>query len=213
MAAPEPKAPLPPTLPAYETPAELNRQLNEALQARRKGITRARLAEEEADTLRRGGFIEPSTERRQHGLVVRSDNQIPDINGDIGDPFIALDTLSTMLRKGTIQPELCSVGEKFHDTFRRASLDQLHAAALIRIPSPAMWWREGGGNDQARRQIAEAIRALGGEISLSASCAWHVLGLEWSLREWSIKALRSNVAQASGVLISTLWVLKPHFLA
>ena len=67
------------------------------------------------------------------------------------------------------------------------------------------------GNERARRQVARAIRALGGAGSVAASCAWHVLGLEWSLREWSQKALRGKVDQAAGVLVAALAILDPHF--
>ena len=154
--------------------------------------------------------------RLAQGPVLAVASQLPDINGDIGSPYMALCTLKVMERNGTITRDQAIAGEQFRDCFRRAGLDGLHAAALERIPSAAMWWREGGGNERARREVAEAIRSLGGEISPTASCAWHVLGLEWSLREWCDKQRFIRISKpivASGILIGALDVLTRQFPA
>ncbi len=154
--------------------------------------------------------------RRNQGPVLAIASQITDANGDIGAPFLALCTLKVMERNGTITRDQAIAGEQFRDCFRRAGLDGLHAAALERIPSAAAWWREGGGNERARREVADAIRSLGGEISVTASCAWHVLGLEWSLREWIDKQRFIRISKpvmASGILIGALDVLTRQFPA
>jgi hypothetical protein len=154
--------------------------------------------------------------RLAHGPILAVADQIMDINGDIGAPFMALCTLKVMERNGTITRDQAIAGEQFRDCFRRAGLDALHAAALVRLPGPASWWREGGGNERARRDVAEAIRSLGGEISPTASCAWHVLGLEWSLREWVDKQRFIRISKpivASGILIGALDVLTRQFPA
>jgi len=153
--------------------------------------------------------VRPSAERRQHGRIERVRRQIADSQGLIGDPWVALSTLAQMERAGTITPRQRRAGDAFHDCFRRAGLDSLKAAPLVRVGAGAADWHN--GNEAARRRIAAAIRCLGGDATILASCAWHVLGLEWSLREWAAKSLGGKVDRASGVVIATLALLEPHF--
>jgi hypothetical protein len=136
-------------------------------------------------------------------------NQIPDSEGGIGVPLIALSALAIMERHNTITPQMRGIGETFHTQFRLASLDGLKAASVDRIPmnfSVASW--RAGGNERARRRVADAIKLLGGDATVPASCAWHVLGLEWSLREWAAIWLRGNKDHASGAVITTLSLLE-----
>lgn len=158
--------------------------------------------------------IAPTAERRRHDRIERAAQQMADARRLIGLPYIALSTLAVMQRAGTITPRQRDAGEEFHRLFRLAALDGLKAAALDRIPAVGGCNAYGAAsNERARRMIGEAIRALGGEGTLRASCAWHVLGLEWSLRQWSEKALRGNVDRAAGAVIVTLEILQPVFSA
>ncbi len=155
-------------------------------------------------------LIEPA--RLGQGEVMALKQQITDSRGMIGVPLIALSTLATMERKGTINRQQRMVGDAFHAVFRMAGLDELRAADMARIAAPGAGCRvEHGGGEHARRRIAGAMTLLGGQRSVAASCAWHVLGLEWSLREWAAQATACNVDRATGVLIAVLGSLDPHF--
>jgi hypothetical protein len=102
----------------------------------------------------------------------------------------------------------------FRTLFRSAALDGLRATSLLRLP--------GGGGDPmterqatARQRVAAALDALGGHDSAAGSCAWHVVGLEMSVREWAMRQGWGGrpVAppQAQGMLVATLSVLAGHF--
>jgi len=74
---------------------------------------------------------------------------------------------------------------------------RFRAADLSRVPGA-----HGRGSDPptwARKRVSEAISALGGQGSLVASCLWHVIGLEWSIRAGagSRPVSRTRRAQAS----------------
>ena len=101
-------------------------------------------------------------------------------------------------------------GAVFRRQFRVAALDQLRAMPLMRIP--------GGSGDSltdrqvaAREQVAHAMMALGGFESAAGSCAWHVVGLECSVREWALRqgwgGRSVGHAQAQGMLVAALGVL------
>ncbi|MGD6652191.1 hypothetical protein VWW24_22845, partial [Xanthomonas citri pv. citri] len=51
--------------------------------------------------------------------------------------------------------------------------------------------------------------------SAAGSCAWHVLGLEMSVREWATRqgwgGRPVSPPQAQGMLVATLGVLAGHF--
>ena len=63
----------------------------------------------------------------------------------------------------------------------------------------------------ARGQVHKTLEALGGFSSPAGSCVWHVVGLQWSVREWALrqgwcgKPMRQE--QAQGILIAALGVL------
>lgn len=155
-------------------------------------------------------LVDPA--RLRHGAVMGWSGPIADIEGGIGQPLFALSTLALLERRGTITADERRAGDAFHAVFRRAALDGLKAADMGRVATiGAPSFAGGGGNEGARRRIAAAIDKLGGEASIAASCAWHVLGLEWSLREWAAKALRGNVHQATGSLRATLGLIARDF--
>ena len=67
----------------------------------------------------------------------------------------------------------------------------------------------------ARRRVHRAMEALGGMSSPAGSCVWHVVGLQRSVREWSIRQGWSGrpvrQEQAQGILIAALGMLAAHF--
>jgi hypothetical protein len=158
-------------------------------------------------------IIRPSRYRRQHNRVRRVEAQIADVDGEIGDPFVAEGLLGRLERRGHIGARERHAGEEFARLFQLAHLDPLRAADIV---------REGQGNsagphgsERARRRIVAAMDALGGHGSPCATAAWFVLGCELSLREWAMREgwggrpLREEVAK--GTLVGALGGLVKHF--
>jgi hypothetical protein len=156
----------------------------------------------------------PSKWRLQHGGFSEPLRAADPETGTPVQHRRAVDTLGMMLANGTITPEMHDAGERFRILFRAASLDGLRASQLLRVP--------GGSGDplterqaSSRAKLAAALDALGGHGSAAGSCAWHILGLEASVREWALRQGWGGrpVAppQAQGMLVATLGVLAAHF--
>lgn len=156
----------------------------------------------------------PSKWRLQHGDV---SDPIREADPETGTPVQhrrAVDTLGMMLANGTITQQMHDAGGYFRALFRRAALDGMARAPLIRLPgktADALSER----NIDARRKVADALDALGGHDSAAGSCAWHVVGMEMSVREWAMRQGWGGrpVAppQAQGMLVAALSVLAGHF--
>lgn len=160
--------------------------------------------------------VEPSPERRAHGRVTRAEQQIADSRGDIGQPFRAEGLLAQLERRGAITPQERHAGEEFHRLFRMAALDPLRATDASRVyVVGALPIGINHGSEYARRKLNAALDALGGHGSRAASCAWFMLGLELSMREWARREtwagrpMREEAAK--GALSSTLGVLVGYF--
>jgi len=109
-----------------------------------------------------------------------------------------------MLANGTITQEMHDAGGYFRALFRRAALDGMARSPLVRLPgktADALSER----HIDARRKVAEALDALGGHDSAAGSCAWYVVGLEMSVREWAMR--QGWGGQAQGMLVAALGVL------
>jgi hypothetical protein len=156
----------------------------------------------------------PSPWRLQHGGF---SEPIREADPETGSPVQhrrAVDTLGLMLANGTITPEMHDAGAQFRSLFRAAALDGLRAVPLLRVP--------GGSGDPlterqaaARERVGAAMDMLGGFDSAAGSCAWHVIGLELSVREWAQRQGWGGrpiaPPQAQGMLVATLAVLAAHF--
>jgi hypothetical protein len=148
--------------------------------------------------------IVPTPERAQRGPIERTERPVLPVPGEFETPYVAIDLLEGMLRRGVISAEEKLAGERFRSWFALAHLDGLRAADLAR---PVV---DGGRaqpeilmiTERARNEIWQAIRWLGGISSTEAVCIWHVIGLDESLREWSSKTPKTaNHSVASGVLL------------
>lgn len=167
-----------------------------------------------AKTPKRDEALGPSRWRLQHGGFAEP---IREADPETGVPVVhrrAVDTLGMMLANGTITQEMHDAGGVFRTLFRTAALDGIATSQLIRLP--------GGSSDplterqaSARARVAVALDALGGHDSAAGSCAWYVVGLEMSVREWAMRQGWGGrpVAppQAQGMLVATLGVLAAHF--
>lgn len=162
----------------------------------------------------REDLSKPSKWRLQHGGFSAA---IREADPETGSPIEhrrAVDTLGMMMANGTITPQMHEAGCIFRTLFRSAALDGIATSQLIRLA--------GATNDDlpnrqidARRRVAEALDALGGHDSPAGSCAWFVVGLEFSVREWAMRQgwsgrpLHGPVAQ--GILVAALGTLAMHF--
>jgi hypothetical protein len=157
----------------------------------------------------------PTAERYGHGEIERLDRSIADDAGHPARPFRAVDTLATMLRRQTISPAMHQAGEDFRALFHLARLEPLRAANLARVPHAKMSDALGLRQAEAREKVWRALQALGGIASPAGSCVWHVVGCEWSLKEWSLRegwgGRPLGQETAAGILIGGLGVLQAHY--
>ncbi len=156
----------------------------------------------------------PSTWRLQHGGF---SEPVREADPETGTPVQhrrAVDTLGLMLANGSITPEMHEAGEIFRGLFRSAAFDGMATSQVLRIPgrrvdmiSPLQV--------ESRRRVAAALDALGGHDSPGGSCAWFVIGLEVSVREWAMRqgwagrTVHGPVGQ--GILVAALGTLAMHF--
>jgi hypothetical protein len=144
--------------------------------------------------------------------------QVKDSYGRLGSPSRTVDTIGIMLMRGTITETQWRAGGIFQNQFARAQLEGLKAVDWLKI---------GGGSGKgpsnmrdsvmsARDDVFYAVRALGGTMSASGACCYHVLGLGESVKEWSERFALSHGRPlsreaASGVLIGVLCSLEAYY--
>ncbi len=156
----------------------------------------------------------PSKWRLQHGGF---GDPVRTADPEKGTPVAhrrAVDTLGMMLANGTITQQMHDAGGTFRALFHGAALDGMSKSVLLRMPGTMVDTLSDHHMD-GRRKIGAALDALGGHDSAAGSCAWHVMGLEMSVREWAMRQGWGGrpVAppQAQGMLVATLSVLAGHF--
>jgi hypothetical protein len=122
-----------------------------------------------------------------------------------------VDTLGKMLRAGTITPEMHEAAQDFQANFIIAQLDTLRALPVLRVPGTGREPDQSERQLHAKRRVHEAMQALGGLSSPAGSCVWHVVGLQRSVREWSIRqdwgGRPVRQEQAQGILVAALGML------
>jgi hypothetical protein len=166
-------------------------------------------------TTPREDLSKPSKWRLQHGGF---DEGVRGTDPDTGTPILhrrAVDTLGMMLANGTITREMHEAGCIFRTTFRTAALDGMRTSALLHLPSGQTGLNLGERQAAARSRLFEALALFGGADSPGGSCLWHVVGLEYSLREWATHRGWSgrpvHHVQAQGMLVAALGVLAVHY--
>lgn len=157
-------------------------------------------------------IMEPAPERWARGEIERLPAAIADEQGRPARPYRATDTLLVMERRRTITPEMRQAGEDFRAIFRAASLDPLRAPDLGRVPRAGRDLHLGARASEARDKVWAALTALGGIHSPAGSCVWHVVGCEWTLKDWALRegwgGRPLGVETAAGVLVGALGVLQ-----
>jgi hypothetical protein len=155
----------------------------------------------------------PSAERLSHDRIERASEQIADALGSIGLPWKVEGPLARLERSGAIGARERVAGETFQRLFRIAALDPLHAAGMAHRSHAVT--EEALTGVWARERVNRALDALGGLGSPCGSCAWFVLGMQLSVREWAMREgwggrpVSPHVAK--GTLCGTLGVLVRHF--
>jgi Domain of unknown function (DUF6456) len=136
---------------------------------------------------RRQEIVTPTSERIAKGQVQIASGPVKSETGDFSIPYIAVDLLDGLFERRVITADEKLAGERFRKWFRLAQLEQLKASDLERpivdggVPTREISFQA----EHARRQIAKAIRWLGGFSSSAGSVLWHVVGLDYSLRRWN----------------------------
>jgi len=157
----------------------------------------------------------PTAERLARREVERLPRAIADEAGRPARPFHAPDTLQQMERRHTITAAMREAGENFRALFRLANLDPLRALDLQQVPETVRELHVSERQAEARKQVWRALEALGGAQSPAGSCIWHVVGSEWSVKDWALregwrgKSMKPDTA--SGILVGALGVLQAHY--
>ena len=126
-----------------------------------------------------------------------------------------VDPLARMLKTGAIDGPMQDAGHRFQRDFTLAQLDPLHAADLLRVPGcgrdPALL----DSHVAARRRVHVALETLGGISSPAGSAVWYMVGLQLSIREWSLRqgwaGRPVEQKEAKGILVAALGMLARHY--
>ena len=125
-----------------------------------------------------------------------------------------VDSLSRMLRAGTISQEMHDAARDFQASFTIAQLDPLRALPVARVTGTGHELDLSERQIDARRRVHEVMDVLGGMSSPAGSCIWHVAGLQCSVREWAFRlgwcGRLVRQEQAQGILVAALGVLAAH---
>jgi hypothetical protein len=158
-----------------------------------------------------------SVRLRPHKVHGRKLEEIREADPD-GRPVLhhrVVDTLGKMLKAETISVEMYDAAKDFQAAFTIANLDPLRALSILRVPGTG---REPELSDRqldARRRVHEAVQALGGIGSPAGSCVWHVVGLQTSIREWSLRqgwgGRPVDQKEAKGILVAALGMMANHY--
>jgi hypothetical protein len=89
-----------------------------------------------------------------------------------------------------------------------------HAARQSAWCGEAGRW-PGGNVLSSPRRVSKTLDALGGLGSPAGGCVWHVVGMQRSIREWSMRQGWSGrpigERQAHGILVAALGMLAGHY--
>jgi hypothetical protein len=149
---------------------------------------------------------------RRHGDLL-----VPVYEADPGGrPVVhhrVIDTIGRMLRAGNITREMHDAARDFAATFTIARFDV--CMSFDRPPGLSDAADLTDTQVDARRRIGGAMDALGGLGSPAGGCVWHVVGMQQSIREWSMRqgwgGRSIGEKQAHGILVAALGMLAGHY--
>ena len=126
-----------------------------------------------------------------------------------------VDTIGRMLRAGNITREMHDAARDFAATFTIARFDPVVCMSLDRLPGSSNPADLTDAQVDARRRVGRAMDALGGLGSPAGGCVWHVVGLQRSIREWSMRqgwgGRPIGEKQAHGILVAALGMLASYY--
>lgn len=130
--------------------------------------------------------------------------------------YRTVDSLSLMLKNGSITEPMHDAGQHFAQEFSDAFAGGVASPTLDAIPTgtaPGELLLE--KNTRAARSVRQAINAVGGSSSPAGSALWFVTGLGLSVREWALRHGWSErpitQPQANGILVAALGVLARYY--
>lgn len=157
----------------------------------------------------------PTPERAAKSPVKLSPKTIADEQGRISQPFICLDVLDRMERRGTITRAMHAAAAQFRKDFRLSNMDALRASNMEgsirggeRVPVSV-------AAEQARKRVHVAMAIFGGRLSPAGSLIWAVIGEEKTLEDWAgvngWGCRPISPVAASGMLVGALCALQVHY--
>jgi hypothetical protein len=154
--------------------------------------------------------FERYTQAKRLGVVIKpSEKQFQDSEGRPGNPYVVPSPLEVLERLGKIDKTQRDAGIQFRDDFARAGHEPLRAAPLELRSHGVQGFSH--ARLEARDRVYDAIRHLGGMASPAGSCAWHVLGMDWTPKQWAIERGVVHERAAHAVLMATLGVLVGYY--
>ena len=162
-----------------------------------------------AEPLRQGDIVPIAGGRQAEWVREDSGEHVGNVH------FRTVDSLTLMLKNGTITPQMHDAGQDFSATFLLAQLNGPSVPALDRIPGGQ--WRDSMTERvaYARKRVGEALDAVGGIASPGGSAIWYIAGLGHSVKEWA--ALQGwngrslSQPEARGILVAALGMLAMHY--
>jgi hypothetical protein len=125
-----------------------------------------------------------------------------------------VDTLASLYRKESITDAQYIAGKRFQDAFDLGHLEQMPAMRFDGMPSSG---KKSSDPDKpqrvidARTEIFDAMKAMGGWGSPCGIATWWILGMRWSIRQVAQRETVNRIEVWTGTLIGALGVLESHY--
>lgn len=160
-------------------------------------------------------IVKPTPERAEKSPVKLAPKTIADARGNISQPYITLDVIDRMERRGTITKAEHVAASRFREDFRLAALDPLRAMPMEHSVQGGEREPLCEAAERARRRVAAAMQVFGGRTTPAGNLIWTVVGEEKTLKDWcaanSFGGRPICEEAASGMLRCGLGVLAAHY--
>ncbi len=138
-----------------------------------------------------------------------------DSNGRRAEHFRIVDTLGTMLRKGTINIPMYDAATLFGADFHTAGLLGVRSINYASVGGEATGASTTEKAALARHRVHKALDAVGGIGSLGGGFLWHVAGMGMQMNEWAVNTpwngRNLTKDEARGIAIGALQMLAAHY--
>jgi hypothetical protein len=145
-------------------------------------------------------------------VIERSAEQIEDADGQIGNPYMARDTIDFLLRAGKISRSHADAARIFGADFALGSLSGVKCVDWLGSHGSS-------GNGASGAVLAARDRVYGAMVYLGqpgSSAAWHVIGLGETVKDWAASTQLGNgrslnPQEALGILRGAIGNLAAHY--